>query len=234
MSLFLRERDTTLKEFMDDPNCDPELLEATYSQFESVNKLLGGWNRIYEKYIRQPLIDAGKNASLLDIGCGGGDILRLLNSFCQQDNLNVQFTGIEPDSRAITYINKQDWPDYFSFTQAYSGDLVQQEKSYTIVISNHLMHHLTPEELDQLCGDAENLASRRVIFSDIDRSDLGYIGFRVIAPLLFKNSFIVEDGIRSIRRSYQKKELQPALPNGWTVKRQFPFRLLAIHDGDST
>lgn len=231
MSLFLRERDTTLKEFMDDPNCDSELLEATYNQFESVNKLLGGWNRIYQKYIRQPLIDAGENASLLDIGCGGGDILRLLDGFCRRDNLNVRFTGIEPDSRAISYIKKQNWPDHFSFSQAFSGNLVEQEKSFTIVISNHLMHHLTPEELDQLCGDAENLASRRIIFSDIERSDLGYAGFRAIAPLLFKNSFIVEDGIRSIRRSYQKDELEANLPDNWAVKRQFPFRLLAICDG---
>lgn len=231
MSLFLRERDTSLKEFMDDPNCDPELLEATYSQFESVNKLLGGWNRIYKTYIRQPLINAGENASLLDIGCGGGDILRLIDSFCHRDNLNVRFKGIEPDSRAISYINKQEWPDHFSFSEAYSGDLVQQEKSFTIVISNHLMHHLTPEEFKQLCGDAEKLASRRVIFSDIERSDIGYAGFRTIAPLLFKNSFIVEDGVRSIRRSYQKDELQPVLPDGWSVERQFPFRLLAICDG---
>ncbi|WP_340106980.1 methyltransferase domain-containing protein [Rhodohalobacter sp. 8-1] len=231
MSLFLRERDTSLKEFMDDPNCDPDLLEATYSQFESVNKLLGGWDRIYETYIRQPLIEAGENASVLDIGCGGGDILRLLDTYCRRDSLNVRFTGIEPDSRAITYIKKQDWPDHFSFSQAYSGDLVQQEKSFSIVISNHLMHHLTPKELGQLCDDAENLASRRIIFNDIERSDIGYAGFRAIAPLLYKNSFIVEDGIRSIRRSYQKQELQPVLPDGWTVKRQFPFRLLAICEG---
>jgi len=234
MSLFLSERDPGLREYMDDPDCDLDMLHATYRQFETVNKLIGGWKRIYKTHMRPALIEADGNASILDIGCGGGDILRLLNGFCRDDNLDVQFTGIEPDTRAIEFINKQSWPDHFTFLNSSSDELVQQNQSFTVVISNHLIHHLSPLELNGVCRDAEFLANKRVIFSDIERSFIGYFCFRTIAPLLFKNSFIVADGLRSIRRSYQKNELSPHLPDGWSVQRQFPFRLLAIYEGGNS
>lgn len=232
MPLFLQNRDTELREFMDDPGCDLEMLNATYNQFESVNRLIGGWKRIYTNHIRPALLTAGANASVLDIGCGGGDILRMLNSFCMEDNLKVHFNGIEPDQRAIKYIKKRQWPDNFTFENTTSHELTHQKQTFTVVISNHLIHHLTVKELDHICADAELLADQLVIFSDIERSDIGYLSFRAIAPLLFRNSFIVADGIRSIRRSYRKDELQSLLPGGWNVNRQFPFRLLATYKKD--
>lgn len=230
MPLFLQNRDAGLQEFMDDPDCNLEMLYATYSQFETVNRLIGGWKQIYKNNIRPALLTAGADASVLDIGCGGGDILRMLNTFCRNDNLDVHFTGIEPDRRAIKYIENQQWPGNFSFENANSHELAHQKRTFTVVISNHLIHHLTAKELDNICADAETLADELVIFSDIERSDIGYLSFRTIAPLLFRNSFIVADGIRSIRRSYRKDELQPLLPRGWNVNRQFPFRLLATFE----
>lgn len=219
---------------MDDPDCDLDLLYKTYNQFQTVNKLLGGWHQIYKAYIRPALSAAGDDATILDIGCGGGDILSLLNSFCQRDNLKVHLTGIEPDVRAINYVETQDWPDNFSFLNTTSHDLVQQNSAFTVVISNHLVHHLSADELNHVCRDAEKLVQKRVIFSDIERSIIGYACFRTIAPLLFRNSFIVADGIRSIRRSYRKGELDQRLPETWNVRRQFPFRLLAIYDGENS
>ena len=227
MPLHLRKRDTDLKEYMDDPECDLQMLYATYDQFETVNRLIGGWRRIYKSEIRPALLAADSQASVLDIGCGGGDILRMLGTFCEEDSLDVQFTGIEPDNRAIEYVEKQTWPDYYSFLNATSHDLARQDSSFTVVISNHLIHHLTKPELDSICDDAELLADKLVIFSDIERSDIGYLFFGTLAPLFFRHSFIAADGIRSIRRSYRKNELQSLLPDGWRVNRQFPFRLLA-------
>lgn len=230
MPFFLKERNELLTEKMDQPDCDNQLLFNTYRQFTTINRLISGWQRIYKNHIRPILRDHSKSCSLLDIGCGGGDIIKLLDRLAKRDGFELQITGIEPDERAIEYLSDQKWPENISFIKASSKDLLQQNRSFDVVISNHLVHHLKEPDLKMICEHAEKIVSKKVIFNDIERSDIGYASFKVAATPLFRNSFIVEDGLTSIKRSFRKDELQQALPKGWKVQRQVPFRLLAIYN----
>lgn len=226
---FLSVRNTALREKMDHPDCNRDLLFNTYQQFTSINKLLGRWKSIYKKRIR-PVIEANQGkATLLDIGCGGGDIIRFLNHLTKNDGLDVQFTGIEPDQRAIEYLQQQTWDENIRFEKSTSTELVAKNKVFDVIISNHLIHHLLDKELEQICSEVKRLSKHLVLFNDIERSRIGYRSFQMIAPLLFRNSFIVEDGLTSIKRSYRRDELKRLLPDGWHVHRKFPFRLIAIY-----
>lgn len=233
MPLFLEKRDEKLTEKMDQPDCDTHLLFNTYQQFTTINKLLSGWQRVYKKYIRPVFSDPSKEYSILDIGCGGGDIIQLLDQLSKRDGFQVRFTGIEPDARAIRFVSKKEWPENISFLQASASYLIKKNHSFDIVISNHLIHHLTNSELLTICGEAEKLASKRIVFNDIERSDVGYASFKISASLIFHNSFIVPDGLTSIKKSFRKEELQNVLPDGWNVHKQFPFRLLATHESQT-
>lgn len=230
MPLILSQRNDNLTEWMDRPDCDAELLQNTYRQFTTINRLLSGWSSIYKNHIKPILAKKQGRSSILDIGCGGGDIIRLLHKHCEMDGYEVEFTGIDPDSRSMEYLSSRDWPDSVTFRAVFSHTLVEESRKFDIVISNHLVHHLTGPQLRSVCSDAEKLTRELVIFSDIERSDLGYISFSMIAPLIFRNSYIVKDGKISIRRSYRKPELAQQLPQNWSVKRMFPFRLLAIYE----
>lgn len=225
----LSERNTGLREKMDDPGCNRELLFNTYRQFSAINQLLCGWKSIYKKWIRPVIKEQHGKATLLDIGCGGGDIIRFLNRLTKKDGFEVHFTGIEPDERALEFLRQQRWDDHIRFEQTTSAELAGQGEYFDIVISNHLIHHLSNTELDQLCREAGNLSRHLVLFNDIERSPIGYASFRLIAPLRFRNSFIVEDGLTSIKRSYRRDELKRALPGKWSVHRKFPFRLIAAY-----
>lgn len=230
MPLILKKRNEKLTEQMDQPDCDLELLFNTYRQFSTINRLISGWQLIYRKFIRTVISDRDQTYSILDIGCGGGDIIRLLDKLTKKEGFTVNFTGIDPDERAVQYLAEKEWPANITFLQTTSSELAQKKREFDIVISNHLMHHLIEAELAALCEDAEKLASKRVLFNDIERSDIGYASFRTFAPLIFRNSFIVEDGLTSVKRSFRKQELRQLLPAEWQVHRQFPFRLLAVFD----
>lgn len=234
MPLFLKERHVDLVEFMDQSDCNQTLLFNTYQQFSTINRLISGWKRIYKRFIRPVFTDKTTEYSILDIGCGGGDILHWLDELSNDDGFRVNLTGIEPDKRAIDYLSKRNHPDNFHFLQSTSNELAEKNYTFDIVISNHLMHHLNQSDLLDVCNHAENLASKKIIFSDIERSDIGYALFRIFATPFFRNSFIVPDGLTSIKRSFRKPELQQALPDGWKVYRQFPFRLVAVYEFPSS
>ena len=229
MPLIFKERDPSLIEWMDSPDCDQEKLFNTYRQFYTINKLLSGWSNLFGHYLK-PVIEANNgNATILDIGCGGGDILKHLDTLCQKEGFNVQLTGADPDSRAQKFFEMNLNSTRIRFEKKTSRQLVENGASFDIVISNHLLHHLTNSEVKSLCRDSEQLTKKIVLFNDIERSDIGYGLFAATTPLLFRNSFISADGKLSIRRSFRKDELQKLVPDGWSVKRKFPFRLLAVH-----
>jgi 2-polyprenyl-3-methyl-5-hydroxy-6-metoxy-1,4-benzoquinol methylase len=229
MPQFLKHRNPDLVEWMDRSDCDKELLFRTYRQFTYINRLLSGWKKIYKKHLKPVLNKIKGNATILDIGCGGGDVLRILNKLCREDGFKVHFTGIDPDQRSIEYVSGLEWPDNIQFKPVFSHTLVNAKQRFDIVISNHVMHHLQEEELINICTDASYLAKKLVIFSDIERTDIGYGLFSIVAPLIFRKSYIVKDGLISIKRSFRKEELQNLIPDDWSVQRQFPFRLLAMH-----
>lgn len=229
MPLFLSHRQPGLTEQMDRMDCDPALLENTYRQFATINLLLSQWKRIYKNELR-PMMQPSQEYSLLDIGFGGGDVSLKLAKWAERDGIRLQVTGIETDPRAFNYAEKLPTPDSVSFRHCSSTELTKENASFDFVISNHLLHHLNHDQTMQILNEAKKLSSQKVILNDIERSDLGYILFTLFARLIFRKSFIVEDGLISIKRSYTKTELLNITPDGWNVRRMFPFRLLLTYD----
>lgn len=209
---------------MDAPDCDPARLANTYRQFDRINTFVSGWHGLYRRYLRPVLRQAGSDATVLDIGCGGGDVLRHLATYAAKDNLPVRFVGADPDERAIAYANDHPTPN-IRYVCATVRELADAGESFDIVLSNHVLHHLTDAEITDLCHSSARLAKRLVLHSDLRRSAAAHTLF----PLLggwFRNSFILEDGLHSIRRAYIPEELQNLAPNGWQAQEAFPFRLL--------
>jgi 2-polyprenyl-3-methyl-5-hydroxy-6-metoxy-1,4-benzoquinol methylase len=226
MSVLLPTRATHLRERMDDPACNAQRLHNTYQQFRLVNQFLSGWDKIYNVYLKPRL---AFRSTVLDIGCGGGDVLRSLAARSKQDGLDVAFTGIDPDTRALEYARKYPTPPNVQFYRAGSSELIQAGKTFDIVISNHLLHHLQSDEVYRLCKDSEQLANTFVLHNDIRRSGVAYAFFS-LTKLVFRNSFTTQDGLLSIRRSFTASELQNIAPPGWHLEPMIPYRNLLIYE----
>lgn len=208
---------------MDDPMCDLQMLRNTYAQFGRVNTAVSGWHRIYKRWIR-PLL-SGAPSRLLDIGCGGGDLVERLAKWTSRDGLTVDITAADPDNRAVDYLNGRSLPQNVTVLQAMAADLVAEGRTYDVVISNHVIHHLGREELQRFLDDSSALATKLALHNDIRRDDLAYLGF-IPTRLLFRRSFITVDGLTSIRRSYLPGELRRVVPDSWRVRSMPLFRNL--------
>lgn len=214
---------------MDAPDCDPVALNRTYAQFRFVNAVVAGWQLTYRRHLR-PVLHRDRPTTVLDIGSGGGDVPRALARWAARDGYQVQITAIDPDPRAHTWATRQPAVKGVMFRQAFSRDLVAEGRSFDVVVSNHLLHHLDVAELQALLADSQQLARVRAVHSDISRSRWGYLLFSAGTWAFFPRSFIREDGLTSIRRSYTADELRAAAPAGWRVERQPPWRNLLVHD----
>ena len=229
MPLFLSQRAVDVKELMDDPNCDREELFNTYQQFSVINGLISQWSKIFSRHIAPLCRTLNQPCSLLDIGFGGGDIPLKIAAWAEKSGIEIQITAIETDRRAYDYVKKLEAPDNVTFRLASSTELLKEKKQFDVVISNHLLHHLNKSEFTQILEESKSLSRHLVLFNDLERSDIAYTLFNIFSRPVFHSSFITQDGLTSIKRSYTKHELQQTAPNEWDVNRLFPFRLLLTY-----
>lgn len=233
----LERRDVAGVELMDDPACDAEGLRRTYRAFVVVNRLVAGWRAVYVHRLR-PLLSAETATTLLDVGSGGGDVVRALARWAARDGLLLEITAIDPDPRAIEHAESVPSVPGVTFRRELSSDLVREGAVFDVVVSNHVLHHLDREELGGLLRDSAALARRLVVHNDIARGRLAYVGYWIGTLPLHRRgrahaAFVRDDGLLSIRRSYRPDELAAVLPHGWRVER-LPFRVLAVLEPTST
>lgn len=218
---------------MDREHVDLVALFRTYDAFRVINPMLARWKSVYRLHIK-PVLSQNPAAvhTLLDIGCGGGDVMEYLSQCAKKDGFKLSVTGIDPDPNAEAYLRLRNPDVHIHFRRATSDALVAEGLKFDIVISNHVMHHLDDRALLVLSHDAKYLARKLVVFNDIERGDLAWLAFNLTWPFFWR-SFITPDGLMSIRRSFTQHELSTLVGDEWHVKRIFPYRLLLIGSGST-
>lgn len=226
----LAARATTLRELMDDPHADGARLAATLRRFDLVNRAVSGWGTVYRRVLRPHLTTLGRPARILDLGCGGGDVLARIHAWAEADGFDVASVGVDPDARAIAVAHPRARAG-LSFRCTDSATLVSEGERFDVVVSNHVLHHLAPAELAAFASDSLDLSRGIVAHGDIERGRVAYALYGIGVLPLAAGTFLRVDGLRSIRRSYRSDELAAALGSPWLVHRPSPFRLLAVGAG---
>lgn len=229
MGADLSARAVDVRELMDDPDADAQMLARTYRRFGAVNAVVSRPGALYRRDIR-PRARMGR-VRILDVGAGGGDLCRALASRLSRDRLAVEITALDADARATAWAAAHDDGAGVVYRCAFVADLVRAGETYDIVLSNHVLHHLGRIQLQEMLADTARLAGRTglVVHRDIARSRAAYALFATgtwpFAANLLAGSFIRADGLTSIRRSYTARELAAVAPAGWVVRRGVPARL---------
>lgn len=230
MPVFLARRDPGAAEMMDSPDCDGARLYNTYRQFRYINATLSRSREVYRRWLRPAMQERSRTWTLLDIGFGGGDIPLELARWAANDDIDLQITGIEIDERAVAYVRALERPENVEFRLASTTELLRNGERFDFVLSNHLLHHLAPDEFDGMLREAAELSGRLAVMVDLQRSDVAYAAFSAFTLPFFRDSYIRCDGLASLKRSYTYRELCAAAPPGWKVQRLFPFRLVLLYD----
>ncbi|MDG5815346.1 methyltransferase domain-containing protein [Chitinispirillales bacterium ANBcel5] len=224
-------------EIMDSKSCDTKQLIKTLQQFKLVNLLFSRVRYLLKQSVLSDL-EKVKEASLLDMGCGGCDISLWLIRRCREKGLRCNITCVDYDPRIVSF-GKHLCKDYPEIDFIIS-DLTQVLKAnkYDYVVANHVLHHFSDDELQTLIPLIFTASKRLFLLNDLYRSAISYYLFPLLSKPFFHNSFICEDGKRSIKRGFLKEEIDKLVDPfnaTWNIKTStiFPGHLYCIGEREN-
>jgi len=219
-------------EIMDDFTMKGVLFRDTLDKLEIINRLLGG-NKVTIKGLKELLKNKSKNKiiTIVDLGCGHGDILRDIAKFGRKNNYTFRLIGIDANIAAIAYAKELSC-DYselsFKAIDIFSEDFKKQ--SYDIVLCTLFLHHFKNNELISFLKMIIERATIGVVVNDLHRHKLAYYLFKLIG-FFIKNKMIREDGLTSILRAFKKKDLEnisKQIKVYFSIQWKWAFRYLWI------
>jgi len=190
-----------LTELMDGPSTYQEFRDCL-RDLASVNRTVLGYRPVL-RWLQQFAGHAMAPLHIVDVGCGGGDTLRRIEFWAQNQNLPVRLTGIDSNPHAARAARELIGPqtriefitaDVFSWQQQFPVDLV---------LSSLFTHHLTDAEIVRFLQWMENTARRGWFINDLSRGRVSYSLFKLLAHLMQWHHFVQHDGPVSIQRSFR-------------------------------
>lgn len=206
--------DTTYRtqetEIMDDFFLEGKELQEALDKIASINRLLGG-NKLTLHGLKTLLkkSDATKTITIADVGCGNGDMLRMLANYGKKNNLNLTLIGIDANAFTINYARKlsTEYPNIeYVCVDIFSEDFNAIE--YDIVLCTLTLHHFSNEEILNIMSTFNKNANIGIVINDLHRSKLAYRLFEKVCAVFKLNKMSREDGLISILRGFKKKELE--------------------------
>jgi len=200
---------TNAPEIMDDFSIEGEVLKSALDKIASINQLLGG-NRLTLSGVEVLLKKASNLGviTIVDVGCGNGDMLRKLADFGFENNWNFELIGIDANPFTINYA--MDLSKNYSNINYRSEDILSEsfnEIKCDILLCTLTLHHFKNNEIIKILNVFETNSRLGFVINDLHRSGLAYRLFQVICFVFRLNEMSRKDGLTSILRGFKKSEL---------------------------
>ena len=200
---------TDREELMDDFSMDNEALVTALDDISKINQLLGG-NSVTLNGVKILLKDVPINTeiTIMDFGCGSGDMLRMLSKFGKENNLNFQLIGIDANEATIRHAEKCS-AEFDNITYLAEDIFLHDFSKYNIDIAliTLTLHHFKDEDILKILKVIFNVVSKGIVVNDLHRSKLAYRLFQMIIFIFRLDKMTAEDGLVSILRGFKKEDL---------------------------
>lgn len=196
-------------EIMDDFSLEGKLLRDTFDKLELINRLLGG-NRVSLQGINKILKNQPKNQpiTIIDIGCGHGDILRDVAKMGRKNGQIFKLIGIDANKDAVDYANELStlYPELSFYNMDVLSESYKNLKA-DIVLCTLFLHHFKPKEVIALLESNLKNATIGMVINDLHRSKIAYYLFKLVT-VFTSNKMVRQDGLTSILKAFKRKDLQ--------------------------
>jgi SAM-dependent methyltransferase len=219
-------------EHLDKGDYTPEEYEGCLVELRRINEWLGDARALRRSLVPEVERAGLQGFSLLDVGAGSGELLRVLAREARGRGWRVRLVGLELNERSARAILEESkgFAEEIASVRGDAFRLPFADGAFDYVICSLFTHHFRDEGVVQVFREFGRVARRRVFVIDLHRHALAYFLYTTVGRLFLHNRLIREDGALSIRRSFRANELlrlaREAQLENINVRRRFPFRLV--------
>lgn len=225
------------EEIMDDLNCQGPVVLRTLKELDIINSWLGGnaitlnaADRFLEKLNSEI---PSKNFRVADLGCGGGEMLKLIAQRARKKNISVDLVGVDANPFIIDYArdNARDFDEIYFIQQDVLSEGFKKER-FDIVNCTLFCHHFTDNALIELLQQLASQTNYGIIINDIHRHWLAYHSIKWLTYFFSSSAMVKNDAKVSVLRAFTKKELESILKRAgfkhFTIEWKWAFRYEVI------
>lgn len=198
-------------EIMDDLDCKGEVVDQTLRELEFINRTLGG-NQITLSGVNALVDKKNQNAfKIVDLGCGGGDMLQLLAKNFAGKNRKAEFVGVDANPNIIDYAKKHinDPHIHFSVLNILSSEFSTQ--TFDVAVATLFFHHFSSDQLSSILKQLYTQARIGIVINDLHRHPLAYNSIKLLTRLFSKSAMVKFDAPLSVLRGFSREELEQIL-----------------------
>ena len=225
-------------EHLDKGDYTSEEYEGCIVELQWVNQWLGDASALRHTLLREIENSGLQSFSVLDVGAGSGELLRVIAKWAQTGNRRARLCGLEMNARSAFAI--VDESKAFPEITAVRGDafhLPFAGGEFDYAICSLFTHHFTDDQVVAVLRELERVARRRLFVIDLHRHPVAYYFYTTVGRLFLHNRLLREDGALSILRSFKPAELAElgkiAGLKDAEVHRHFPYRLVLTASPES-
>ncbi len=201
-------------EIMDDLSCSGEVVHQTLRELDFINQWLGG-NAVTLSGINQLLNQQRAlpdKLHLADMGCGSGDLLRILHAKYSRLIPGIQLEGIDANKH-ITSFARQHLREFSNISIQTENifDPKARNRSYDIITATLFLHHFSDNELSDILCSWKQQARIGIVINDLHRHPLAYHSIRYLTRWFSNSSMVKYDAPLSVLRGFSEEEWRSIL-----------------------
>ena len=217
------------KELLDGDDIPFNEIVENMRELNVINARLGGHKITLEGF--KNLCNNRKEISVCEIGCGGGDNLAVIESFCKKNKISITLTGVDINKECIDFAREQNNSSNIHFVHA-NYEKVILDTTPDIVFSSLFCHHFTDDQLVKMLQWMNANCKIGLFINDLQRHPLAWFSIKYLTRFFSKSRLVKNDAPLSVLRAFKKKEwiilFQKSHLKDYSINWKWAFRYLII------
>jgi ubiquinone/menaquinone biosynthesis C-methylase UbiE len=208
---------------------------AEYDRFlreiRLVNRLAGDNRALKKTLLREIEREDVREFSILDVGAGSGELLRVAAKFARKTKRKARLYGLELNARSARSILEES--GNFGEIESVRGNALAlpfADNSFDYAICSLFTHHFADENVIGILRELSRVARRKIFVIDLHRHQMAYFFYQIFCFAFRISPLVHEDGLLSILKSFTPEELKAlgerAGLENVSAERYFPFRIV--------